>query len=77
MPNLVQDLICNSSHEYHDKENRQSDHHEEVNVWELLQIKTSTNLVQLQLISIYRTVLVGLARLMQCQLQPQFCQIFD
>ena len=25
----------------------------------------------------YRTVLVGLARLMQCQLQPRFCQIFD
>ena len=24
-----------------------------------------------------RTVLVGLARLMQCQLQPRFCQIFD
>ena len=27
--------------------------------------------------SIFRTVLVGLARLMQCQLQPRFCQIFD
>ena len=26
---------------------------------------------------IFRTVLVGLARLMQCQLQPRFCQIFD
>ena len=26
---------------------------------------------------ILRTVLVGLARLMQCQLHPRFCQIFD
>ena len=30
-----------------------------------------------QAVNDLRTVLVGLARLMQCQLQPRFCQIFD